>query len=153
MNSDITDVMADLVLEATPDLEARLEYQTEALRESKCINPVIGEWIDANDVKYLLSTLSLEDTDFAAKFPSITPAIGLARQRLVATIEAHLEQCQHCSLKRGYDLELEAHIKQACQQNNNMLLQLLEEEEVELTEKSEQPGDGPKGIAFGASTK
>jgi hypothetical protein len=137
MKYDITDVIADLVLQADPELGSRLEYQDEALRETKCVNPVVGRWIDANDVKYLLSTLDLDDKDFAAKFPTMEHITRPERQKIMTTIEAHFEQCQHCSLKRGYDLELDMHIKQACQQNSSTLLQLLEEDEADLSEEGE----------------
>jgi hypothetical protein len=136
MKSDITNVIADLVRQATPDLESRLEYQAEALREVKCTTPVLGQWIDANDVKYLLSTFALEDKNFDERFPAIAHIAGQERQHLIATIKTHLEECPHCSLKRGYDLELDARIKQACQQNNSALLQLLEEDG---TDSSDEP--------------
>ena len=139
MKPDITDVIAELVLESTPELAARLEAQAEALREVECINPVFGRWVDANDVKYLLSTFNLSDKDFAAKFPSIEGLTGENRQQLIAAIEAHCDSCPHCSLKRGYDLELDTRIKQACQQNNKLLLQLLEEDETDSSEE-ERPG-------------
>jgi hypothetical protein len=137
MKSEITDVIAKLVLQAEPELASRLEYQEEELRETRCINPVMGRWIDANDVKYLLSTLDLEDSDFAAKFPAMAHITKPERQQLIATMESHFEQCKHCSLKRGYDLELDIHIKQACQRNSSALLQLLEEDEPDLSEQIE----------------
>jgi hypothetical protein len=138
MKPEITDVIADLVFQTNPELASRLEYQAEALREVECINPVIGRWIDANDVKYLLSTFDLKDGDFAARFPSIANVTQQDRQRVVAAIERHFDQCQHCSLKRGYDLELDAQIKLACQQNNSLLLQLLEEDGETLSEEDER---------------
>lgn len=124
----ITDVFADMVRQSYPELNARLEDQAEALREIACTEPIIGRWVDANDVSYLLSTFALGGKDFAAKFPTMAHITEQQRQRLVATIEAHMEQCKHCSLKRGYDLELDARIEQAYQQNSDQLLRLLEED-------------------------
>jgi hypothetical protein len=140
MKANITDAIADLVLQSEPDLTTRLEYQAEALREAKCTNPVIGKWIDANDVKYLLSTFALEGEDFAARFPAMAHITSQERQRVIAAIENHCDRCPHCSLKRGYDLELDARIKHAGQQNNSVLLQLLEEEGTDLSEEDEPQG-------------
>jgi hypothetical protein len=126
MKADITNAITDFVLEANPDLGSRLEAQAEALREVECTNPDVGQWIDANDVKYLLSIFALEDKDFAAKFPTMAHITGPERQRFAATIGIHCKHCPHCSLKRESDSELDEHIKQACQQNNNFLLKLLE---------------------------
>ena len=136
MKTNITDVIADFVLQSDPDLATRLEYQEEALREVECTNPAFGRWIDENDVKYLLSTFALGNNDFAAKFPTMAHISDQERQRVIAAIEAHCEQCPHCSLKRGYDLELDARVKRTGQQNNSALLQLLEEEETELSEET-----------------
>jgi hypothetical protein len=126
---EITDVIADLVRQANPELDARLESQAEALREHKCTEPLIGKWVDANDVKYLLSTFDLPDEDFAERFPKMANIKLEDRRRVAAAIESHFEQCTHCSLKRGYDLELDAQIKRACRENNALLLELLGEEE------------------------
>ena len=134
MEYDITKVIADFVLQATPDLTSRLEYQAEALREVNCIDPTLGQWIDANDVEYLLSAFDLADDDFAERYPEMAHITEEERQRLIAALEAHFEQCPHCSLKRGYDLEMDARIEQTFQQNNKLLLQILEEDEADLSE-------------------
>jgi hypothetical protein len=144
MKSDITNVIAELVLESDSDLATRLEYQAEALRTTECTNPVIGQWVDENDVKYLLSTFALGDKDFAARFPAMGYITAPERQRVIAAIEAHCNDCPHCSLKRGYDMELDARIKQACQQNNSALLQLLKDEMAETSEESENQGLTPE---------
>jgi hypothetical protein len=137
MKPEITDVIADLTIKSNPELESRLEYQAEALREVPCTNPVIGRWIDANDVKYLLSAFDLRDEDFAAKFPAMANVTREDRRRVIAAIEKHFDQCQHCSLKRGYDLELDAQIKQVCQQNDSLLLQLLEDGDAEMSDEAD----------------
>lgn len=140
MKTNITNVIADLVLQSEPDLAARLEAQAEALREVECTNPVLGRWIDAHDVKYLLSTFALNDDDFAGRFPAMAHITGPERQRVAAALEAHCEQCPHCSLKRGYDLELDARIKQASQRNSTALLQLLEDDGVDQSDEDEHQG-------------
>ena len=100
MKNDLTDVIADFVFKAAPDLASRLEAQAEALDEAKCINPVIGRWVDENDVKYLLSTFTLNDKDFAERFPAMAHTSKAERQKVLATFEEHFEYCEHCSLKR-----------------------------------------------------
>jgi hypothetical protein len=138
--TDMTDVIASLVLQAAPDLDSRLEYQAEALREAKCTNPLVGKWIDSTDVKYLFSTLALRDKDFALRFPAMAHITGQKRQQFIAAIEAHFKQCAHCSLKRGYDLELDGRIKQACLENKDFLLQLLKENGTDSLGQETEPG-------------
>lgn len=137
MNNDLTDLIADFVFKSAPDLASRLESQAEALDEAKCTNPVLGRWIDENDVKYLFSVFALNDKDFAERFPTISPMSRAERQRVAAALEGHFEHCKHCSLKRGYDLELDAHIKQACEQNSDLLLQILAEDETEPSKEDD----------------
>jgi hypothetical protein len=137
MRNDLTDIIANFVFKSAPDLASRLEAQAEALDEAKCSNPVIGRWVDENDVKYLLSAFSLNDKDFAERFSSMAHTSRAERQRIVATLEEHFEHCQHCSLKRGYDLELDSRIKQACQQNSDFLLQILKDDETEASKEDD----------------
>lgn len=137
MGSEISDIITDLVFLADVDLEARLEAQVEALRESGCVNPLLGRWVDENEVNYLLSTLALKDEDFTEEFPAMAHITGQERRGLIAALEAHFEQCPHCSLKRGYDLEMDARIEQACEQNNNTLLRILKEDEDDSTDESD----------------
>lgn len=139
MKSNLTNAIAALVFKSAPDLADRLEAQAEALNEAKCTNPVLGQWIDASDVKYLLSTFALGDKDFAEKFPTMAQTTEAERQRVIAAFEEHFKHCQHCSLKRAYDLELDTRIKQACQQNSDVLLQLLEEDETEPSKEDDHP--------------
>ena len=137
MKSDLTDVIADLVLKSAPGLASRLDYQAETLLEARCIEPMLGRWIESNAADELLSAFALEDNDFAARFPTMTHLSGEERYRVVATIENHFEQCPHCSLQREYDLELDTHIEQALQQNDELLLQLLEEDEADSSAEAE----------------
>lgn len=138
MKNDLTDVIADFVFKSAPNLADRLKSQAEALDEAKCSNPVLGRWIDENDVNYLFSAFALSDEDFAEKFPAMAQTTIAERQQVIAALEEHFGFCQHCSLKRAYDLELDARIKQACEQNSDFLLQLLEEDdETELAKERE----------------
>lgn len=121
MTSKITDLIVDLVFQTNPELDTRLEYQAEALREAKCILPLVGQFIDAYHVEYLLTALALKDQDFAELFPAMARIVGPNRQKFAATIERHLELCSHCSLKRSYDLELDARIDQAIKQSADQL--------------------------------
>jgi hypothetical protein len=125
MKPSIIDVIADQVLKSAPELQDRLQYQAEALEEHKCTQPVLGHWIDENDVKYLLSSFALGDKDFAARFPAMGQVSEATRQRLLQAFDRHFESCVHCSLKRGYDLELDARIKQTCKEESHSLLELL----------------------------
>jgi hypothetical protein len=137
MGFEITDVITDLVFQADPDLEARLEAQAEALHEIKCTNPVLGQWIDENEVNYLLATLALKDEDFAAEFPTVEYIPLEERRNFIEALEVHLAQCPHCSLKRGYDLEMDARIEQVCQQNDDSLLEILKEHK-DVAESSDE---------------
>lgn len=121
MTVNITDFIVDLVFQTNPELDTRLEYQAEALREAKCVQPLVGQFIDANHVEYLLSALALGDEDFAELFPAMARIVGTDRQKFAATIERHLELCLHCSLKRSYDLELDARIEKAFKRSNDLV--------------------------------
>ena len=142
MKREITEVIADLVHETEPDLESRLESQAEALRERKCVNPLIGGLVDAYDIKYLLSSLSLEDPDFAVMFPALSSLTAERRVELVTSIKEHFEHCPYCFLKRSYDLELDARIKQVCRNNAPLLLRLLDEEESDPSNESDHRAMG-----------
>lgn len=147
MESDITDMIADMVRQTAPELASRLEYQAEALRETECTDPMVGRWVDDNDVKYLLSAFALEDEDFAERFPALAHITGPERQQFIAAVEAHFDQCLHCARKRGFDLELDARIKKTCRQNSATLLQLLEEEMAVAEEAGLQGGKAEPGLS------
>ena len=137
MTIDITYKIADILRWEKPELEERLGDQAQALNENKCIDPNIGRLVDANDVKYLFSALELEDEDFAEFFPKIANIKKPERRQIIATIESHFERCKHCALKRGYDWELDAQIKNICLQNKDTLLQMLDED-ADLSEGEHQ---------------
>jgi hypothetical protein len=141
MESDISDIIAGFVAEEDSELADRMEYQAEALRENACTDPAsFGRWVDANDVKLLVSAFTLGDEDFAVRFPRWRDITAPERERFLAGLNAHFETCKHCSLKRGYDLELDARIKQVCQQNSKILLRLLREEEAEPLKEGDHLG-------------
>ena len=142
MEPEITEVIADLVHEAESDLASRLESQAEALLERKCINPLIGSLVDAFDIKYLLSSLALEEPDFAATFPALSSLTSERRVELVKSIKDHFDHCPHCFLKRSYDLELDSRIKQVCRNNAPFLLRLLKDEEPEPSKEIDHPAIG-----------
>jgi hypothetical protein len=139
MKSNIEDVIADLVFQTTPDLTSRLDSQAEALREIKCTSPALGRLVDANDVNYLLSVLNLRDEDFAEMYPAKAHIGATERRQILSALEIHFQQCEHCSLKRGYDLEMNARIEQAFRRNSKHLLQALKEDETNPSEESEPP--------------
>lgn len=140
---DISDVLAGLVFKTNPGLTSRLEAQEEELRESACTEPALGRWIN-DDVEYLLSALSLGDKDFAELFPSMSNVGSDERSRLAAALETHMTRCRHCSLRRGYALELSARIERALRERDGLLSQMLEEDEPDGAQEGEHAGDEQK---------
>ena len=128
--SEISEVIFDFIRESFPGFDSRTEDQAEGLRETNCTNPVIGRWLNAYDVEYLLSAFAMTDRDFAEEFPGMPPLSGLQRQQVLAALRAHLNSCPQCALKSGFDQEFEARLKQELRQNSQVLLELLEEEGV-----------------------
>ncbi len=136
MKKDITETIARLIIQSTPEDDDRLHYHAEALEDSKCTSPVLGRLIDSNDVKYLFSAFALPDRAFAEKFPTLSHLSSDQRQRISDALNTHMEYCTHCSLKRSYDLELDDRIKKTCQSHSGLLLQLMDEEESGETDES-----------------
>lgn len=139
MGTEISDIISGLVFLSDVDLEARLEAQADALRESGCINPILGRWVDEHEVNYLLSALALKEADFAEEFPAMAHITEQERRGFISALETHFGRCPHCSLKRGYDLEMDARIEQACEQNKSTLLQILkdDDDEADSTDESD----------------
>lgn len=96
---------------------------------------MLGQWIDDNDVQYLLRSLSLLDDDFAQMFPSMANIPRRRRQQIAATLESHFEFCRHCTLKAAYDLDLDARINQVCSENRDRLRQLFQNEPATVDEE------------------
>jgi hypothetical protein len=129
MNFELHELIAKLIIEDDPDLQLRLEYQQEALRDSVCVNPVLGQWIDNNNVQYLLDALSLVDDDFAERFPSVANLPSPLRHEILTTFEEHFELCKHCALKKAYELELEARINRSWLNHHDRLLRHFQKDE------------------------
>jgi hypothetical protein len=139
MRIDIINVITDFVRQAALDLDTRLDYQAEALRETICTDPVMGQWLDSIGIEYLTSAFSMQDRDFVEFFPGMAHLSRQERLGLLETFESHLEKCSHCSLKRGYDLESNARIEKGCRENKDFLLRLLHEDEGGTAEEIDHP--------------
>jgi hypothetical protein len=131
MESDFTKLLLDLVRQAEPDLDSRLESQSEALNELVCTHPTLGQWIAENDVQYLLAAFDLDDQDFAENFPGMAHIKEHDRKRIIETFETHLSNCLFCHRKRSYDLEFTSRIEAVCRQNKGQLLNQLQQEHAE----------------------
>src|SRR5947207_1463784 len=114
MESSHMDRIVNLVRDAEPDLDARLESQGDHLHEVTCTNPTLGRWIDGYDVQYLLAAFALNDHDFVEDFPKLAHLKQPDREKIIQAFEAHFDECPHCHLKRGYDLELTSRIELGC---------------------------------------
>jgi hypothetical protein len=137
MESDFSDIIVKLLRQAEPELDGRLEYQAEALDEEKCTNPLLGRWIDTNHAEYLLAAFSLNDSDFEEYFPQMTGVTEHHRKRIVRAFEDHFGLCRHCSLKRGYDAELDGKILRLCRDNKDHLIHQLKPENSETVTESD----------------
>src|SRR5437588_5393483 len=104
METDFSDIIVDQVRQAEPDLDARLEAQADALTERECINPTIGQWIDAYDLNYLSAAFALDDDDFAKNFPKMAHLTQPDRERIIKALAEHVEHCPRCCLKSSYDI-------------------------------------------------
>ena len=71
MESEFTDLLAKLVRLAEPDLENRLEAQSEELSKFECIEPTLGKWVEEHDCEYLMAAFELDDEDFKENFPGM----------------------------------------------------------------------------------
>lgn len=127
----VNSALAILIRLADPEVEFRLEAQADALRESRCIDYRIGQWL-VDDVDYLTAVLDLDDFNFAKRFPSMAHFGEQRRQEIKAELLRHLDHCKHCSLRYGYSLELDARIMRVCRENKEDLLRLFDEEDLTL---------------------
>ena len=119
MESSFMDLIVNLVRQGEPDLDSRLESQSEALSDLECTNPALGRWIETYDIQYLLAAFALNDADFAEDFPKLAHLKQPEREKIIHAFEAHFDHCAHCHLKRGYDLELNSRIELACKQTKD----------------------------------
>ena len=118
---DLDDFIINLVRAAEPDLDERLEKQSEALRALECSNPVLGKWIDTYDVEYLLAAFNLNDEDFADDFPEMSHLNHHDRSQIIEAFEDHFLHCSRCHLKRGYDLEMNSRIESVYRKHGNAI--------------------------------
>lgn len=122
MESDFTDLLDIFVRQAEPDLDSRLEEQSESVAGLKCTEPILGKWVDEHDVEYMLAAFALDDDDFVATFPSMANITEHDRHRIIEAFENHFEDCPHCSRKRSYDLEYNSRVERVFQQKRAELL-------------------------------
>lgn len=127
---DFDKLIIDLVRKEEPDLDARLENQAEALNDLECTNPVLGRWIDEYDVEYLMAAFNLDDDEFSSNFPTMGHLNQHDRSQIIEAFESHFDQCPHCYLKRGYDLEMNARIEHAYTRNSSEVMQHLQSTQV-----------------------
>lgn len=127
MKSDFVDLLADFVRQAEPDLNFRLETQSEELEKLPCIEPTIGKWVDAHDVDYMLAAFALDDEDFAADFPGLAHISQHDRARIIEAFQIHFERCLHCSRKRSYDSEFNSRVDHVLQKKRMELLHFLDQ--------------------------
>lgn len=139
MNPDISDFIVELVRKREGDLPTRLKYQAEAVLETMCTEPDLGRLVDENDVPFLLATLASSDREYAEMFPNMSDLSMSEREELVEVFERHFECCEHCSLKRGFDIELGSRIERACFESRDVLLTLLLEDEAKERLDAEPP--------------
>ena len=138
---DFDHLIIDLVRKAEPDLDSRLESQAEALKELECINHALGRWIDEYDVEYLMAAFSLDDGEFSSSFPTMGHLNQDNRKQIIEAFENHFDQCPHCYLKRGYDLEMNARLERAYVDNNVVVAQHLQSAKMVAAREDEAVSD------------
>lgn len=137
MKYDIANLISDFVREGDQDLQSRLESQAEALADLQCTDERLGRWVDSNPVEYLYAAFNLKDQDFAKEFPRLAHITSSERRLFLKRIDEHFCQCVRCSLKRGYDLELDSRIERACREHKGLLLQALKEDKPDAAKEGE----------------
>jgi hypothetical protein len=125
MEYDITHTIANFVREADSNFEQQQEEHSQALSRNSCINPFYGRWVEMG-VEFLFSVFELEDRDFAARLPALARLTKSGRRRFLKRVEDHLHACHHCALKKEHELNLNARIERAFQENSRALLEQLE---------------------------
>ena len=128
MKSEFIDLLTDFVRQAEPDLDRRLEVHTSELNKFPCTEPIIGKWVDAHDVDFLLAAFALDDEDFAADFPALGHLKQPHRKRIIDAFNDHFQRCVHCSRKQSYDSEFNSRVDHVLQKKRKELLQCLEQE-------------------------
>ena len=124
MDYDLSGNIANLVIEAHPELVQQIEEHKCTLRRLRCTNPFHGGWVGMG-VEYLFSVFDLDDRDFAARLPALADLNRPARRQFIKNMERHLQDCEHCALKYQHELVLNGHIEAACRENREALLDQL----------------------------
>jgi len=124
MEYDIRNTIADFVRKADPHFEKHREERDQVLRRTSCINPSLGRWMDIG-VEFLFSVLELEDRDFTVRLPILAHLTQTDRRRFLRLLQEHVQVCHHCALKHEDELDLNARIERAFQDNSQFLLQEL----------------------------
>jgi len=137
MEYDFNDNTVNKIRKSDPELTSRLEAQVEAVDELRCTNPAVGKWIDAYDVQYLFAAFALDDEDFAENFPKMAELTQHDRKRILKTFETHLDNCSHCHLKRGFDLEIDSRIERVFRENKDNLTHELNPEASETESEAD----------------
>lgn len=123
--TDIIYKISNLMYKSFPE-DAEGNYKDEALLETICTSPVIGQLVDAYDVKFLMSIFKLSDDDFREEFNGISDFPRERRLEAVEAIEKHFERCRHCALKQGFDYVEDARIKTFCRENSSLILEMMD---------------------------
>jgi len=124
MEYDIRDTIANFVRKSDPDFERHKEEREQGLRRTSCINSNLGRWMDIG-IEFLFSVLELDDRDFTVRLPILAHFTKTDRRRFLRLLQEHVQVCHHCALKHEDELDLNARIERACQDNSQLLLQEL----------------------------
>lgn len=143
MKSEFINLLTDFIRQAEPDLDSRLEVHTSEVNKIPCTEPIIGKWIDAHDVDFLLAAFALDDDDFAADFPALAHLTQPDRKRIIDAFNNHFEGCVHCSRKASYDSEFNSRVDHVLQKKREELLECLDQE---ITDKGANKENEPLSV-------
>ncbi|HEY0429194.1 MAG TPA: hypothetical protein VGC76_15545 [Pyrinomonadaceae bacterium] len=107
MNYDITDAIANLMVNEDENLPARLREQEKNLKKEKCVDAKIGRWIKNYKMSVLIDILDSTDEYFHENFPGLKSFNRAKRQEFAKEVQKHGKICPHCKLKIFYDSKWE----------------------------------------------
>ncbi|MDQ3801651.1 MAG: hypothetical protein M3384_19685 [Acidobacteriota bacterium] len=113
MGFNITNAVAELLLDNDEGLPTRLRRQEENLKKKKCINTEIGKWLEDFELPFLIDIFNSPDEYFGRKFTEMKDFALEQRKALLKEIEEHAKICEHCRLKISYDLEWDREVEAA----------------------------------------
>jgi hypothetical protein len=120
METNLLALLSTIIIEKDSDAPFRLNEQQSSLAEKECSKPELGKWIDRCDFSFLIETLMLDHAVFSHEFPGVEfPAEE--RKALAQALESHCDTCVHCHLKRSYDLEWQARVDRAINDNKDSI--------------------------------